>query len=96
MLLVNHIKCHEKLLVPRNITTRIIVLAPVRYNYYNYNTVETPNKGHVGDNVNSLVLSIVERLSSPRSSVVNHTVFHAEKVGGERERKTVWPNSPGF
>ena len=30
------------------------------------NTVEPPNKVHVGDNVNSLVLSFVEKLSSSR------------------------------
>ena len=32
-------------------------------------------------------------------SLVNQTVFRADradKVGGGRERKTVWPNSPGF
>ena len=28
------------------------------------NTVGPPNKGHVGDNINSLVMSFVERLSS--------------------------------
>ena len=27
-------------------------------------TVEPPNKGHVGDNINSAVVSLVERLSS--------------------------------
>ena len=34
-------------------------------------TVEPPNKGHVGDNINSLVLSFVERLSSPRRLYIN-------------------------
>ena len=29
-------------------------------------TVEPPNKGHVGDNINSAVVSFVERLSSSR------------------------------
>ena len=29
-------------------------------------------------------------------SLMNQTVFRADKVGGRRERKTVWPNSPGF
>ena len=29
-------------------------------------TVEPPNKGHFGDNINSAVLSFVERLSSSR------------------------------
>ena len=29
-------------------------------------TVEPPNKGHVGDNINSAVLSFIERLSSCR------------------------------
>ena len=33
--------------------------------YYVFSiTVEPPNKGHVGDNINSAVLSFVERLSS--------------------------------
>ena len=31
---------------------------------HDYYTVEPLNKGHVGDNINSLVLSFVERLSS--------------------------------
>ena len=31
-----------------------------------YYTVEPLNKGHIGDNINSLVLSFVERLSSSR------------------------------
>ena len=30
------------------------------------NTVEPPNKGHFGDNINSAVVSFVERLSSCR------------------------------
>ena len=29
-------------------------------------TVQPPNKGHIGDNINSLDLSFVERLSSSR------------------------------
>ena len=29
-------------------------------------TVEPPNKGHIGDNINSAVLSFIERLSSFR------------------------------
>ena len=29
-----------------------------------YNAVEAPNKGRVGDNINSTVVSFVERLSS--------------------------------
>ena len=29
-------------------------------------TVEPPNKGHFGDNINSAVMSFVERLSSRR------------------------------
>ena len=28
--------------------------------------------------------------------LVNQTAFHADKVGRERERIMVWPNSPGF
>ena len=31
-------------------------------------TVEPPNKAHVGDNINSAVLSFIERLSSFRGS----------------------------
>ena len=38
------------------------------YNHYTHPahtyTVEPPNKGHVGDNINSAVVSFVERLSS--------------------------------
>ena len=33
---------------------------------YSHITVEPPNKGHVGDNNNSAVVSFVERLSSRR------------------------------
>ena len=32
-------------------------------------------------------------LTVQQCSLVNQTVFRAEKVGGGRERKTVWPNS---
>ena len=32
------------------------------------NTVEPPNNGHVGDNINSAVLSFIEKLSSFRGS----------------------------
>ena len=31
-----------------------------------YSSVEPPNKGHFGDNINSAVVSFVERLSSSR------------------------------
>ena len=34
------------------------------HNNYTYHTVEPPNKGHVGDNINSAAVSFVERLSS--------------------------------
>ena len=34
------------------------------YNTAHKNTVEPPNKGHVGDNINSAVVFFVERLSS--------------------------------
>ena len=32
-----------------------------------FNTVEPPNKGHFGNNTNSAVMSLIERLSSSRS-----------------------------
>ena len=35
-------------------------------NLITYYTVEPPNKGHFGDNINSDVVSFVERLSSLR------------------------------
>ena len=42
-------------------------------------TVEPPNKGHIGDNINSTVLSFVERLSSLRGSkcirAIGSTIF---------------------
>ena len=41
----------------------IVIYSEVKEMY----TVESPNKGHVGDNVNSAVVSFVERLSSSRS-----------------------------
>ena len=37
-------------------------------------TVEPPNKGHVGDNINSAVLSFIERLSSFRGSKCTKTM----------------------
>ena len=37
----------------------------IRKLYYIY-TVEPPNKGHFGDNINSAVVSFVESLSSSR------------------------------
>ena len=42
------------------------------------NTVEPPNKGHVGDNINSesAVLSFIERLSSFRGTKpIGHVIF---------------------
>ena len=39
-------------------------------------TVEPPNKGHVGDNINSAVLSFIERLSSFRGSKCTKTIGH--------------------
>ena len=39
-------------------------------------TVEPPNKGHVGDNINSAVLSFIERLSSFRGSKSTKTIGH--------------------
>ena len=40
-----------------------IVCNTIVYNAY---TVEPPNKGHVGDDINSAVVSFVEKLSSSR------------------------------
>ena len=39
--------------------------------------MEPPNKGHVGDNINSVVLSFIERLSSFRGSKCTKTIAHA-------------------
>ena len=40
------------------------------------NTVEPLNKGHFGDNINSAVLSFIEKLSSPRRfSVYRNKVY---------------------
>ena len=39
-------------------------------------TVKPPNKGHVGDNINSAVLSFIERLSSFRGSKCTKTIGH--------------------
>ena len=38
--------------------------------------MEPPNKGHVGDNINSAVLSIIERLSSLRGSKCTKSIGH--------------------
>ena len=38
--------------------------------------MEPPNKGHVGDNINSAVLSFIERLSSFRGSKCTKTIGH--------------------
>ena len=43
-------------------------------------TVEPPNKGHVGDNINSAVLSFIERLmssfiGSKCAKSVGHVIF---------------------
>ena len=41
------------------------LLMPLFLNFLTViNTVEPPNKGHIGDNINSAVVSFVERLSS--------------------------------
>ena len=37
-------------------------------------TVKPPNKGHIGDNINSAVLFFIERLSSPRGSKYTKTI----------------------
>ena len=44
----------------------ISIFFPMHSSLLNDNmiTVEPPNKGHVGDNINSAVVSFVERLSS--------------------------------
>ena len=39
-------------------------------------TVKPPNKGHIGDNINSAVLSLIERLSSFRGSRCIKTIGH--------------------
>ena len=39
-------------------------------------TVEPPNKGHVGDSINSSVLPFIERLSSFRGSKCTKTIRH--------------------
>ena len=39
-------------------------------------TVEPPNKGHVGDSINSVVLSFIEGLSSSRGSKCTKTIGH--------------------
>ena len=41
-----------------------LILCPSPHKYAG--TVKPPNKGHVGDNINSAVVSFVERLSSLR------------------------------
>ena len=38
--------------------------------------VEPPNKGHFGDNINSAVLSFIERLSSFSGSKCTKTIGH--------------------
>ena len=38
--------------------------------------MEPPNKGHIGDNINSAVLSFIERLSSFRDSKCTKTIGH--------------------
>ena len=44
-------------------------------------TVEPPNKGHVGDNINSVVLSFIERLSSFRGSkTIGHVILGPQTV----------------
>ena len=53
-------------------------------------TVEPLNKGHFGDNINSLVLSFVERLSSSRRlylgsqavSLVERSIIHCPYLRG--------------
>ena len=39
-------------------------------------TVEPPNKGHIGDDINSAVLSFIERLSSFRGSKCAKSIGH--------------------
>ena len=39
-------------------------------------TVEPPNERHIGDNINSAVLSFIERLSSFRGSQCIKTIGH--------------------
>ena len=49
----------------RQVTYQELVLCILEPYIYVY-TVEPPNKGHLGDNINSAVLSFVERLFSSR------------------------------
>ena len=56
-------------------------------------TVEPPNKGHVGDNINSAVLSLIERLSSLRGSKCTKTIRHV--ILGPRTMSIVERLCPG-
>ena len=44
--------------------------------------MEPPNKGHVGDNINSDVLSFIERLSSLRGSKCTKNIGHVAIIFG--------------
>ena len=57
-----------------NISVPLILIACLLT--FQYNTVEPPNKEHVGDNINSAVLSFIERLSSFRGSKCTNTIGH--------------------
>ena len=51
--------------------------------------MEPPNKGHIGDNINSAVLSFIERSSSFRGSkTIGHVIFAtSNSVLWERKRE---------
>ena len=55
-------------------TWHTVLVHPIFYS--DIITVEPPNKGHVGDNINSAVLSFIERLSSFRGSKCTKTIGH--------------------
>ena len=75
-----HIIIHDIVYVHVHVYVHTVVHVPhVLY------TVEPPNKGHIGYNINSLVLSFVKRLSSVKlefvyiSLVSNYTVANVKE-----------------
>ena len=54
-----------------NMSTQYYIYAATIYMYvYRPTTVEPPNKGHIGDNINSAVLSFIEVLKP-----IGHVIF---------------------
>ena len=51
--------------------------------------MEPPNKGHVGDNINSAVLSFIERLSSFRGSQCIKTIIKCPYFGESTIRGSI-------